>query len=172
MKKIMITGPVGSGKTTLARQLAKKKDVPFYELDNLIWQRLAIGDQKRSECESSQLLQEILLQNEWIIEGTTTKDWIEPALSESDVILLLLPPYYLRVYRIITRFIKQTLKKETAHYKPSLHLLVNLFRWNHHFEKKNLLELQKLTADFPEKLVILNDSNPYRSYSKILTRYK
>ncbi|OJG74336.1 hypothetical protein RV12_GL002683 [Enterococcus quebecensis] len=90
----------------------------------------------------------------WIIEGTTTKNWIAPALNDADIILLLLPSYSTRVYRILHRFIKQKTKQETANYKPTLHLLKKMFIWSHHFEKKNLLELQKLTERCPDKLIL------------------
>ncbi|MBR2744417.1 MAG: AAA family ATPase [Clostridia bacterium] len=37
MKKIYIIGPVGSGKTTLARALSKKFDIEMHELDKIVW---------------------------------------------------------------------------------------------------------------------------------------
>lgn len=37
--KIHIIGSVGSGKTTLARNLSTTINVPFYELDNVVWKR-------------------------------------------------------------------------------------------------------------------------------------
>ena len=35
-KKIYIIGPVGSGKTTLAKCLSKKYNIPYYELDKVV----------------------------------------------------------------------------------------------------------------------------------------
>ncbi len=52
------------------------------------------------------MLQDILNFSEWIIEGTTTQDWIQDALIQADSVLLLLPPYQVRLYRILKRFIK------------------------------------------------------------------
>ncbi|WP_054705170.1 AAA family ATPase [Bacillus sp. JCM 19041] len=42
-KKIHIIGPVGSGKTTLARKLANLLEIPAYELDNIVWERRQRG---------------------------------------------------------------------------------------------------------------------------------
>lgn len=161
MEKIMIVGPVGSGKTTLARQLAKEQGLPFYELDNLIWNRLPEGDQRFTKKESTQKLKNILNRNTWIIEGTTTQPWIKPALMEAEIILLLLPPYHVRVTRIFTRFLKQLIHLEASHYRPSLKLLVNLFIWNHHYEKKNLYELQKLIEQDSTKIKTIKNPQAF-----------
>ncbi|MBM7688701.1 hypothetical protein BCR24_08795 [Enterococcus ureilyticus] len=164
MNKIMIVGPVGSGKTTFAKQLSAKIAVPYYELDNLIWNRHPSGDKPYSEEESSKKLQVILTNDRWIIEGTTTKDWIKAAIDSADTIFLLLPPYSTRVYRIVSRYIKQITKQEKAHYQPSPHLLIKMFIWNHHFEQKNIYELQKLTDSSHKKLTVLKNHNAFSSY--------
>ncbi|MBO4218139.1 MAG: (d)CMP kinase [Erysipelotrichaceae bacterium] len=35
MKKIMIVGPAGSGKSTLSRRLSETLSLPLYHLDNI-----------------------------------------------------------------------------------------------------------------------------------------
>ncbi|WP_086313177.1 hypothetical protein A5821_000724 [Enterococcus sp. 7F3_DIV0205] len=155
MKKIMIAGPVGSGKTTFAKKLSAKKKIPYYELDNLIWNRQPSGDIPYSEEESTHQLQAILAKETWIIEGTTTKNWIKLAVNDADIILVLLPPYPIRLYRIFSRFIKQITNQETANYKPTFQLLKMMFIWNHHYEKKNIFELQKIAGSINKKLTIL-----------------
>jgi adenylate kinase family enzyme len=49
--KIHIIGSVGSGKTTLARNLSRKYSIPYYELDNVVWKRHNAEDKRRSEEE-------------------------------------------------------------------------------------------------------------------------
>ena len=46
--KIDIIGSVASGKTTLARKISQKYNVPHYEKDNVVWDRTPDGDRKRS----------------------------------------------------------------------------------------------------------------------------
>ncbi|ALS00590.1 hypothetical protein ATZ33_04135 [Enterococcus silesiacus] len=166
MKKILIAGPVGSGKTSFAKQLSTEKKITYYELDNLIWNRQPTGDKPYSELESTKQLQTILAKESWIIEGTATKEWIKPAIDDADIVLLLLPPYFTRVYRIFSRFIKQITNKEVAHYKPTLNLLRMMFVWNHHFETKNIFELKKLADLSDKKLTILRDSDAYSCYKR------
>ncbi|MGM0217235.1 hypothetical protein [Enterococcus sp. AZ126] len=167
MNKILITGPVGSGKTTFAKQLSAQKKIPYYELDDLIWDRHPTGDKQHPVEESAKQLQAILAKETWIIEGTTTRDWIKPSIESAEIILLLLPPYYIRVYRIFSRYIKQVTNRESAHYKPSIQLLKKMFIWNHHYENKNIFELQKLLSLSNKKLIILKKSNAYSDYENI-----
>ena len=42
--KIDIIGSVGSGKTSLAKQLSKEYNIPYYEQDNIVWIRTEHGD--------------------------------------------------------------------------------------------------------------------------------
>lgn len=157
----MIVGPVGSGKTILAKLLAKERSISFYELDNLIWDRHPEGDQRFTEKESSQKLKDILTTDAWIIEGTTTQSWIKPALMEAENIFLLLPPYYIRFTRIFTRFLKQMI-----HLEPSLKLVLNLFIWNHHYETKNLYELLKRIDQHSDKIKIIKNPHAFSECEK------
>lgn len=41
--KIDIIGSVASGKTTLARQISRRVNVPYYEKNNIVWKRASDG---------------------------------------------------------------------------------------------------------------------------------
>ncbi|MNR10461.1 topology modulation protein [compost metagenome] len=68
-RKIHIIGSVGSGKTTFARNLSHKLNIPHYELDNVVWKRAYPRDIKRTEEERDGLLRTIINSSSWIIEG-------------------------------------------------------------------------------------------------------
>ena len=51
MRKIFIIGTVASGKTTLAKQLSKNMDIPWYELDCIVHHQTAEGRNKRTPDE-------------------------------------------------------------------------------------------------------------------------
>jgi adenylate kinase family enzyme len=70
IKKIYLVGSVGSGKTTLGKVLATKLSLNFYEMDNIIFERLPSGDRKRSDEEVNNLVRHILEEDTWLIEGT------------------------------------------------------------------------------------------------------
>lgn len=61
--KIDIIGSVASGKTTLAKEISLKYQVPYYEKDNIVWERTSTGDRKRSPEKRDIIFQEIISSN-------------------------------------------------------------------------------------------------------------
>lgn len=134
-RKIHIIGSVGSGKTTLAKELSLILSAAHYELDNVVWERSVEGDSRRSDKEKREILKDIIDSDGWIIEGAHTNDWIEDSLLNAELIILLEPAYGIRNIRIIKRFLRQKLKMETANYRPSFRIFLNMFKWNRYFER-------------------------------------
>ncbi len=66
MKKILIIGNAGAGKTTFARKLASKLNIPLVHLDKLYWR----GEWQHLSKENFDIvLQTELEKPEWIIDG-------------------------------------------------------------------------------------------------------
>ena len=155
--KIHIIGSVGSGKTTLARTLSAKMELPHHELDNVVWKRFDTGDVRRSEKERDDYLRRIIESDAWIIEGVHF-EWVEQSFKNADIIILLNPPYFTRTFRIIKRFILQKLGIERSNYKPTFAMFKKMFVWNRHFENKSKPEILKILSEYEEKVWILNDT--------------
>ena len=66
MKRILIIGSAGAGKTTFARKLSLKLNLPLVHLDKLYWRD---NWQHLSKDEFDPLLQKELEKSEWIIDG-------------------------------------------------------------------------------------------------------
>jgi adenylate kinase family enzyme len=75
-KRIHIIGSVRCGKTTLAKELSLYLNVPFYELDNVVWYRGKSEDIRRSDEEKKEYLNFIVHSETWIIEGFHNEDWV------------------------------------------------------------------------------------------------
>jgi len=133
--KIHIIGSVGSGKTTLAKELSAKLNIPYYELDNVVWLRQNSGDIRRTEQQKVAYLNNIILTNAWIIEGVHNEDWVTQSFSNADLIIFLDTKYFIRIYRIIKRFTLQKLGLEKSNYKPTFAIFINLLKWNRRFEE-------------------------------------
>ncbi|EMT53842.1 hypothetical protein I532_07500 [Brevibacillus borstelensis AK1] len=161
--KIHIIGSVGSGKTTLARLLSAKLDVPFYELDNVVWKRFKTGDVRRTDEERDELLGEITSADVWIVEGVHHK-WVHPSFERADLIIFLDTSYRTRTFRIIKRFVRQKLGLERANYKPTFRIFRNMFVWNAHFENESKPEIEKMLGRYSEKLVVLKDNSEMEKY--------
>ncbi|WP_375337648.1 shikimate kinase [Bacillus sp. 3103sda1] len=84
--KVHIIGSVGSGKTTLARTLSSKLNIPYYELDNVVWRRSENGDIRSTPEERDEQLHYIVGSNAWIVEGAH-HTWVARIFQYTDIII-------------------------------------------------------------------------------------
>ena len=84
MKKVIVIGCPGSGKTTFAEKLQKCTGLPLYYLD-AIWHKPDKTHIPREEFDER--IKEIFSQPEWIIDGNY-KRTIEMRLKECDTVFL------------------------------------------------------------------------------------
>ena len=84
MKKVIIIGCPGAGKTTFAERLHKKTGLPLYYLDT-IWHKPDRTHISRADFDAR--LTEILAEDEWIIDGNYSRT-IEMRLRECDTVFL------------------------------------------------------------------------------------
>jgi adenylate kinase family enzyme len=157
LSKIHIIGSVGSGKTTLARRLSKRMNVPFYELDNVVWKRTETDDYRRTTDERDEHFRKIIHSEGWIIEGVHF-EWVHESFDIADVIILLDTAYSKRTIRITKRFILQKLGFEKANYKPTFKMFRKMFVWNHFFEHESKRKILKILSTYEHKLVHLKDN--------------
>jgi adenylate kinase family enzyme len=159
LKKIHIIGSVGSGKTTLAKELSSKLDIPYYELDNVVWIRNESGDIRRTEQERVDYLNRILRTESWIIEGVHNEDWVSHCFHSADLIVFLDTKYSIRTYRIIKRFLKQKLRLEKSNYKPTLAIFFKMFKWNRYFEEVGKVNFFNQYGILKDKIEVINNKN-------------
>ncbi len=139
--KLDIIGSVASGKSTLAREISEKYQIPFYEKDNIIWKRTPNGDKKRSPEERDRIFKEIIEGGNWIVEGTPRK-CLNESFAYSDYIIFLDINTCTRLFRVFRRWIRQRIGKEKYNSKPTLKFLYYNIRWVFEFnvERKEMSE--------------------------------
>jgi len=157
MKKILIIGIVASGKTTLAERLSKKINVPWYELDCIVYHQTPTGRHKRTAEEQIEVLKEIDKNGPWIFEGTDRQSY-QCLYQMADIIIFLDPPLWKRRIRILSRFVKQKLGIEKCHYKPDFLMLKMMYKWTQDFEQSRSSFEAKLKL-YKEKVIRLSDNN-------------
>lgn len=84
MKKVIIIGCPGSGKTTFAEKLQRKTGLPLYHLD-AIWHKPDRTHIPREEFDTQ--MREIFDEESWIIDGNYSRT-IEMRLMECDTVFL------------------------------------------------------------------------------------
>lgn len=85
MKKVIIIGCPGSGKSTFARALHKKTGIPLFYLDMIYWNPDKTTVSKEVFRER---LSKILSENEWIIDGNYGST-MEMRMTECDTVFFL-----------------------------------------------------------------------------------
>lgn len=89
MKKIMVIGSPGAGKSTFARKLQEKTNFPLYYLD-MLWHKADKTNVSQEEFDAR--LGEILQKDAWIIDGNYQRT-LEMRLQACDTVFLLdFPP--------------------------------------------------------------------------------
>ncbi|CDQ20046.1 Adenylate kinase [Halobacillus karajensis] len=163
-KKIHIIGSVGSGKTTLAKEMSSKFYIPYYELDNVVWKRLNSGDIRRTEQEREEYLNSIIQLESWIIEGVHNEDWVSNCFHNADLIIFLDTRYSIRTYRIIKRFLKQKLRLEKSNYEPTLQIFFKMFKWNRYFENIGKVNFFNNYGIHTDKIEVIRDTKCIKKY--------
>lgn len=149
--KILIFGIVASGKTTLARELSQRLNIPYFEGDCIAWGFPYERRYKRSNKEQESIIQEINKNESWIIEGTYRESQ-HSAYDFADKIIFLDTPLYKRKLRILIRFIKQKAGLEKCNYKPTIALLKQMYKWTNDFEESRQVHENRLLV-YRDKLI-------------------
>lgn len=84
MKKVIVIGCPGSGKTTFAEKLHKETSIPLFYLD-AIWHKSDRTHISREEFDTR--IKEIFALDKWIIDGNYSRT-IEARLKECDTVFL------------------------------------------------------------------------------------
>nr|WP_154893525.1 hypothetical protein [Paenibacillus xylanexedens] len=159
MKKILILGIVASGKTTLAKEISQKINIPWYELDTIVHHETPHGRNKRTPDEQIAVIQDIDRYGAWIFEGTDRASY-RCLWDMADTIIFLDTPLWKRKMRIFLRFIKQNLGIEKSHYTSDVQMLKMMYKWTRDFER-NRVDFEKRLHPYHQKLIILTDNKKH-----------
>lgn len=95
MKKVLVTGNIGSGKTTLCKRLSSAFNLPAYHFDQIVWQPR--WKRPLSE-ERERMTKELLAKNEWVVDGVSKE-----VMESADTIIFLDFPRWISAWRTLKR---------------------------------------------------------------------
>ena len=107
MKKVVIIGSSGAGKTTLAQALEPILNLKVYHLDRMFWMRDWKGKDRETRID---ILQKISPEKQWIIEGTYPDSSV-PGLEAADTIIFLDRSPFTCLCRVIARHWKSSTRR-------------------------------------------------------------
>ncbi|EAE9669652.1 DNA topology modulation protein [Listeria monocytogenes] len=165
--KIRIIGSVGSGKTTLAKKLSEWQQIDYFETDRIVWKREET-EVRRTDNEKIAVLNKILQQENWIIEGVHLEAWVDESFDQADVIIFLNLPKKQIHSQLIKRQIKQLLRLEAAHYQVKLNMLNKMFYWDDLFDQRTKPLIAEKMAQTPTKWLVVTEKTALQEIQKKL----
>lgn len=156
MKKILIVGRPGSGKTTLAVKLANKLNLPLVHLDKIFWKPGWV-EVDRTEFDTRLLAE--LEKDSWIIDGNYGRT-IPLRLKYADTVICFEYPKILCIWRVLKRVTKNFGKSrpdmgENCPEKFDLEFLK--FVWN-------CPSVYERVKDFPGELILVKSRKDFKKF--------
>ncbi len=99
VRRVMIVGQPGSGKSWLAREMAKRLGLPLYHMDHIHW---APGWVPRAEAEKTALCAAVEAGEAWVFEGNYSPTMAN-RVARADLVIWLDLPLALRLWRVTWR---------------------------------------------------------------------
>ena len=155
MKKVIVIGCGGAGKSTFSRNLSDKLDIPVYHLDKLFWNR---GWISTPQDEFDNKIQELANRDKWIIDGNYIRTF-DMRAERADTIIFINMPTYVCFYRVIKRRVmyKDKSRPDMAEGCPE-GIDFEFFKWVLTYNKKIRPRILEKLKKYNDKTVIILNS--------------
>jgi len=105
----VIASASGNGKTTLGREIARRLEVPFVEMDGLVhgpnWVETPDDELRR-------IMEPILAGEGWVVDGTYRGKLGDFVLRNADVVIWLDQPVHVWLPRLLRRTVRRIVRRE------------------------------------------------------------
>jgi len=167
MKKVLILGCAGSGKSTFSKLLGQHKNLPVIHLDSLYWKP---GWIESTEDEWDKIIDELIHEEEYVLDGNYTRT-LKARLEEADTVFYFDYPRYLCLFRVIKRRILNHGKTRVDMAKGCKEKLDSEFiKWIWNFNTVNRPKIIKLLDQVKgqKQVYIFNNPKELECYMKTL----
>lgn len=149
MKRIVVLGRGGAGKSTLAQQLGAILGAHVTELDSVFWRP---GPQPIAESQWTRIQNRLVAKDRWIIDGDLGPydAHLARRLRAADTVVILDFPLWRCIWRTLRR------SHETSEY----------WRWVYHYRRNSLPSIMDMIATHAEHadVLILHSPNEVRRF--------
>ena len=110
MRRVAILASAsGNGKTTLGRELARRLEVPFHELDAL---HHGPGWTEATADELRALVEPLVAEDEWVVDGAYRGKLGDLVLERADLVVWLDLPLRVWLPRLLRRTVRRVVRRE------------------------------------------------------------
>lgn len=139
MKRVMVVGCPGAGKSTFSRHLGRVLNEEVYHLDQMFW---LPGWVMREREEFIEMQKRVMNQESWVIDGNFGAT-LPVRLEKADTVIWLDPPREVCLYRILKRYVENRNKTrpdmgEGCEEKLDFEFIK--YVWNFHHDKRPKLK--------------------------------
>jgi adenylate kinase family enzyme len=162
MKRVMIVGSSGAGKSTFAKRLGAIIGAPVVHLDALFW------NPGWQECETSEFrrrVTEALAGDAWVTDGNYISKTFDLRVPRADAIIVLLQPRWRCMTRVLTRWL-QNRGRTRDDIGPDCpeKIDVPFLQWVWEYERKSLPRLEAILRQVETRVVRLKGDAAARDY--------
>jgi len=145
MKRVLVIGSGGSGKSTLSVELGRATGLPVIHLDREYWRP---GWEETPKDEWKSRVEKLLAGDSWIMDGNFGGTR-EIRMQAADTIIFLDLPRRVCLYRVLKRTIKYYGRSrpdmsEGCNERLDLEFIMWVWNYKHRSRKRLLAELEKL----------------------------
>lgn len=102
MKRVLVIGSGGAGKSTFARRVAERTGLPLIHLDALYWRA---GWQETPKQEWAETVEQLVRQDAWVMDGNYGGT-LDRRLEAADTVIFLDLPRWICLHRVVKRRIR------------------------------------------------------------------
>ena len=160
--KILIIGCAGSGKTTLAKILAKTINIPVIHMDRFYWQANwgRVEDEKWQEIVLSFCEQEA-----WIMDGNYTSSLPLRMKYATSIIYLDVPRWKCLLRAFIRRFrLFHNLKRQDIPKDCKDRINLEFYQWIWNYPHRSRPKTMSMLQNFPRQVFILKTRKDIRAF--------
>ena len=161
MKKILIIGNCGVGKTTFSKKLAHKLKIPLIHLDQHYWKP---NWERPSAEEWTHTVVSLTKGKAWIIEGNY-KSSLHIRIPACDTIIFLDYPRVFALWRAIKRYLQSMYQQRPEINNNREKIDLPFLKWILTYPRKEmLLEIEKYTKK--QKLIVIKSPKELAAFLK------